>query len=109
MMGAGGVVLAGGESGVGLEEFGLAHVPGRGRAALGAETAVDAQVFVLDHDAARVLEVFRDEERLREVERRYAVSCPRSSSSGALGVMVRQLSGQTSMQASHSMQNSAVK
>src|SRR5688572_3667821 len=31
---------------------GLLHVPGRGRAALGAQAAVHTQVFVFDHDAA---------------------------------------------------------
>src|SRR5580704_7426680 len=31
-------------------ELGLLHVPGGGRAALGAQAAVHAQVLVLDHD-----------------------------------------------------------
>ena len=45
------------------------HIPGRRRAALGAEPAVHADVLVLHHHAARVLERFADIERLRDVLR----------------------------------------
>src|SRR5437762_1541358 len=47
----------------------LLHVPGTGRTALGAQAAVQADVLVLDHDAAG-LEVVGDVEVLREVHRR---------------------------------------
>ena len=47
----------------------LLHVPGAGRAALGAEPAMQADVLVLDHDAAG-LERVGDVEVLGEVQRR---------------------------------------
>ena len=45
------------------------HVPGAGRAALGAQAAMQADVLVLDHDAAG-LQLGRDVEVLGQVERR---------------------------------------
>lgn len=45
------------------------HVPGGGGAAFGAEAAVEADVFVFDHDAAG-FEAVGDVEVLREIERR---------------------------------------
>ena len=47
----------------------LLHVPGAGRAALGAQPAMQAHVLVLDHDAAG-LEAVGDVEVLGEVVRR---------------------------------------
>src|SRR5580765_1666569 len=49
----------------------LLHVPGAGRAALGAQAAVQAHVFVLHHHAAG-LELVRDVQRLVDVARRRA-------------------------------------
>src|SRR5687767_673705 len=45
------VVASAGRAGVGRLEEELLHVPGAGRAALGAQAAMQADVFVLDHDA----------------------------------------------------------
>src|SRR5229473_4505170 len=56
-------------AGVGHLEQELLHVPGAGRAALGAQAAVQADVLVLHHDAAG-LERSRDIEVLGEVARR---------------------------------------
>jgi ABC-type transporter Mla maintaining outer membrane lipid asymmetry ATPase subunit MlaF len=50
-------------------DFELLHVPRSGRAALGAKTAVEADVFVLDEDATG-LEPIGDVKILREVVRR---------------------------------------
>src|SRR5712691_6815979 len=62
-------VAAAAGAGVGHLEQELLHVPGAGRAALGAQAAVQADVLVLHHDAAG-LERSRDIEVLREVARR---------------------------------------
>ena len=48
----------------------LAHVPGRGRAPFGAQSAVDAEVLVLDHDPPGLWQVFGDEQGLLGVEER---------------------------------------
>src|ERR1700709_2635957 len=56
-------------AGAGLRDHELLHVPGAGRAALGAQAAVQADVLVLDHHAAR-LELARDVEVLRQIEGR---------------------------------------
>src|SRR6266852_4468728 len=63
------VVAAAGVAGVGHRQEELLHVPGAGRAALGAQAAVEADVFVLRHDAAGFQRP-RDIEVLREVLRR---------------------------------------
>jgi len=47
----------------------LLHVPGAGRAALGAQPAMQAHIFVLGHDAAG-LEAVADIEVLAEIVRR---------------------------------------
>ena len=52
-----------------MKEF--AHVPGAGRAALGAQAAMQADILVLDHDAPGLQRV-ADIEVLLEVERRRA-------------------------------------
>src|SRR5271169_22953 len=51
------------------EDLRLLHVPGSGRAALGAQPAVHAQVLVLDHHAAGLRQAGRDVQRLRQVLR----------------------------------------
>ena len=89
------------------QQLELLHVPRRGRAALGAQAAVDAEVLVLDHDAAGLRQRRGGEERLVEVDgRRGSGACagrpPRRSR-----VMVRHCTGQMSMQASHSMHSGA--
>ena len=66
-----------------------------------------ADILVLDHDASRM------RQRARYVQRLLgfvagALSRERSCASGPFGVMVRQSTGQMSMQASHSMQSFAV-
>src|SRR5215475_13754135 len=48
----------------------LLHVPGGGRAALGAQAAVHAQVLVLDHHAPGLRQAGRHVERLGEILRR---------------------------------------
>src|ERR1700736_2978294 len=45
----------------------LLHVPRRGRAALRAQPAMDAQILVLDHHAMRLGEFGRDEQRLLRI------------------------------------------
>src|SRR5580704_2454399 len=52
------------------EQLEFLHVPRRGRAALGAEPAVDAEILVLDHDAPRLRQRRRHVERLIQVPRR---------------------------------------
>src|SRR6187399_1622444 len=47
----------------------LLHVPGRGRAALGAQAAVHAQVFVFDHDAAGMFQRRRYVQGLSDILR----------------------------------------
>ena len=85
----------------------LLHVPGAGRAALGAQAAVQADVLVLDHDAAG-LQRAGDVEVLRQVARRRAAAASRRSASSPLAVKVMQSIGQMSTQASHSMHSLAV-
>ena len=86
---------------------GTLHVPGAGRAALGAQAAVQADILVLDHDAAGLqragdVEVLRrDCAPARSAAR--AARPPRRSS-----VKVMQSTGQMSTQASHSMQSLSV-
>src|SRR6478609_7597031 len=65
----GGVVAATAAARARLRDGEFLHVPGARRAALGAQAAVQADVFVLDHDAAG-LESARHVQVLRQVERR---------------------------------------
>src|SRR5487761_2241648 len=69
-----GVVIAAAAPGLRLVDHELLHVPGAGRAALGAQAAVQADVFVLDHHAAG-LEQRRHVQRLLGVARRCAQPC----------------------------------
>src|SRR6267142_2757221 len=62
-------VAAAAVAGVGHLEQELLHVPGAGRAALGAQPAVQAHVLVLHHDTSS-LEVVGDVEILGEVDGR---------------------------------------
>src|SRR5262249_5958521 len=55
--------------GMGPMHVGLLHVPGGRRAALRAQAAVNTQILVLHHDAARLRERHGDEQRLREILR----------------------------------------
>ena len=64
-----GVAVAAGRPGLGGLEEELLHVPGAGRAALGAQAAVQADVLVLDHHAAG-LQRAADVQVLRQVRRR---------------------------------------
>src|SRR5688572_32907901 len=58
----------------------LAHIPGIGRAPLGAQAAVQADVLVLHHDPAGLLQPARAEQRLLGIEpRRLAVRAPLGS------------------------------
>ena len=80
----------------------LLHVPGAGGAALGAQAAVQADVLVLDHDAAG-LQVVGDIEVLGRDSWPARSSRARRSASSPLAVKVMQSIGQMSTQASHSM------
>ena len=82
----------------------LLHVPGAGRAALGAQAAVQADVLVLHHHAAG-LQLVGDVEVLRRGSCAGAFSRVRRSASSPLAVKVMQSIGQMSTQASHSMQS----
>ena len=82
----------------------LLHVPRAGRAALGAEPAMEADVLVLGHDPPG-LERRRNVEVLGQVQAPGALSRRRRSSSGPFAVKVMQSIGQMSTQASHSMQS----
>src|ERR1700754_2715459 len=66
-----GVMFAAPAAGLRQVDQELLHVPGAGRAALGAQAAVQAHVFVLDHHAAG-LQVARDVQRLIRVACRRA-------------------------------------
>ena len=79
------------------------HVPCAGRAALGAQPAVQADVLVLHHHAAG-LQVVGDVKVLGQFCAG-AFSRVRSSASSPLAVKVMQSIGQMSTQASHSMQS----
>src|ERR1044071_2528093 len=66
-------VLSAAGAGVGLFQEELLHVPGAGRAALGAQAAVQAHVLVLHHDSLG-LQWARDVEVLRRVPGRTSTS-----------------------------------
>ena len=51
-------------------KFEFLHVPGRGGAAFGAQAAVDAEVFVLEHEAAGLRQRSGGVERLVEIDGR---------------------------------------
>src|SRR5262245_7676678 len=57
-------------SGVRQNQFKLSHVPRRSRAPLGAEAAMQTDVFVLHHDALRLWQRIRREDVLCLVRRR---------------------------------------
>jgi hypothetical protein len=99
-LGVAGVAAA--RPGLGGVEQELLHVPGAGGAALGAQAAVQADVFVLDHHAAG-LEFCRHIQVLVRLQRRRLQAAAQSASS-PLVVKVMQSIGQMSTQASHSMQ-----
>jgi hypothetical protein len=99
---------AGRPSRVRNEQIVLPHVErGRG-ASLGAEAAVDAEVLVLDHDAAGLGQVLGHVDGLGQVQRG-RLQLTAQLGLVPLGRMPRQSTGQTSTQASHSMQSGAVK
>ena len=85
----------------------LLHVPRAGWTALSTEPAVHTGIFVFNHHLSGLRQRFR-----------HKMSCTffnagvlrrdRSSTSGPFSVMVRQLTGQISMQASHSIQRFAL-
>ena len=58
------------QPGVRQKNIGFHHVPRRGRTPLGAESAVQAHVLVLDHDALRLRKVGGDVDVLRQVDGR---------------------------------------
>ncbi len=82
------------------------HVPGAGGTAFGAQSAMQADVFVLHHDAPG-LEPVGDIEILVRM-REGAFSRWRRSASSPFSVKVMQSIGQISTQASHSMHSGAV-
>ena len=58
------LLIVSGFSSVGHREIELLHVPRGGGTALGAQSAVDAEIFVLDHDAPGLRQGAGHEERL---------------------------------------------
>ena len=94
----------------GITSANFCHVPRRRRAALGAQSAVQADVFVLHHHALRLRQRLGHVESLRrDSSPAPTASCADPISDSAFGVMVRQLTGHTSTHASHSMQSVDVK
>ena len=71
----------------------LPHVPRGGRAALGAQAAVQADVLVLDHHPAGLLAAARTRTAAARGCRPAPAAAPRRSGSSPFGVIVRQSTG----------------